>query len=48
MSADSFTELNRHFGHSIVVAKYGDDVNVAIECEDCFEVLFDYDRKIGE
>ena len=47
MSADNFNELVSHFGHSIVVVTYGQDspVNVAIECEDCFEVLLDYDRE---
>lgn len=48
MSANNFTELSRHFGHAIIVAIYGNDDNVAVECVDCFEVLFDYDKEIGE
>ena len=40
-------ELERHFNHSIVIAKYSglDDepVNYSIECEDCFEVIIDQD-----
>lgn len=38
-------ELERHFNHSIVIAKYSglDDepVNYAVECEDCHEVIVD-------
>ena len=40
-------ELERHFNHSIVIARYSglDDepVNYAVECEDCFEVIIDQD-----
>lgn len=40
-------ELGRHYGHSIVIAKYsdldGEPVNYAVECNDCFEVIFDED-----
>ena len=36
-----------HFGHSIEIAKYSDGdwnaVNYAIECVDCFEVIYDED-----
>jgi hypothetical protein len=49
VSADTFTELSRHYGHEIVVARYtgesGEPVNVAIECNDCNEVLLDYERE---
>ena len=37
-------KIAEHFGHSIVIAKYSDEntpVNYSVECEDCFEVLFD-------
>ena len=38
-------ELERHFNHSIVIARYsglmGEPVNYSIECEDCFEVIID-------
>ena len=40
-------ELERHFNHDIVIARYSglDDepVNYAVECEDCFEVIIDQD-----
>lgn len=49
MSADSYKELKRHLGHKIVCVAYGGDGeepwNVSIECEDCNEVLLDYDRE---
>jgi hypothetical protein len=35
-------EIVRHFGHHIVVARYGlpdEPVEYAVECEDCFEVI---------
>jgi hypothetical protein len=55
MSVSSFTELREHIGHKIVCVCYNnppwkfDDTtpiceNVAIECETCNAVLFDYDR----
>jgi ribosomal protein S27E len=43
MSAD-YKDLLRHKDHDVVIAWYGDKEdpdNVAIECEDCNEVLFD-------
>lgn len=48
MGADSFKELIRHIGHNIVCVTYNGDTlddirNVALECEDCNEVLLDYD-----
>jgi hypothetical protein len=49
MSADTFTELSRHYGHKIAVVQYesesGEPVNVAIECDNCNEVLLDYERE---
>ena len=43
-----FTELYRHYGHKVVVARYTDEQNqpiaVAIECEECFEVLLNYEK----
>lgn len=46
-----FEKINDHFGHSIVIARYngyskGKKVvaNVAIECEDCNEVIYDIDN----
>lgn len=47
MSAHSFKDLRRHVGHEIECVVYGipaDPLNVAVECETCFEVLLDFDR----
>jgi len=44
----SFTDLVAHWGHKIEVVTYGGDpedaINVAIECEDCNEILLDFER----
>ena len=43
---DKWEYLLNHQGHKIVVAKYedrGEVLNVSIECEDCWEVLQDYE-----
>lgn len=35
-------ELDRHFNHDIVIARYGpsdEPVEYAVECETCFEVI---------
>lgn len=49
MSANNFRELYRHKGHKVAVVEYldldGEPVNVAVECEECFEVLMDYERE---
>ena len=49
MSANNFDELYRHYGHQVVVAHYTDQegkvLNVAVECEECYEVLMDYDKE---
>ena len=46
MSVNSYKELLEHKGHKIVCVTYGkNDENVAIECEDCNEVLLDYDKE---
>ena len=47
MTAVCFSDLIKHYGHEIVISKYGidDDAwNVAIECETCCEVLLDFDK----
>ena len=47
----SYTKLLKHVGHNIVVAYYGEmpkPENIAIECEDCHEVLIDYDCELEE
>jgi len=46
MGTYKFKELKEHIGHNIVCVGYGKPIqNVAIECEDCNEVLFDYDKE---
>ena len=47
MSATDYRDLSRHIGHKVDVVTYA-EVNVAIECEDCNEVLMDYDNEKGE
>ncbi len=42
MSVLGYTDLTYHVGHKIVCVNYADK-NTAIECEDCNEVLFDFD-----
>ena len=48
MSVYDYKSLLEHVGHKIVIVTYGrsinDSVNVAIECEDCNEVLLDYNK----
>jgi len=45
MGAYDFNDLKRHIGHRIVCVPYGrPPANVSVECEDCNEVLLDYDR----
>ena len=48
MSAFNYDELKRHAGHKITCVTYGEGQNVAIECEDCNEVLLDYDKNETE
>jgi len=54
MSAFNYNELKKHIGHKIVCVGYSkgaisnqetdNPVNVAIECETCYEVLLDFDQ----
>jgi len=44
MSVSSFEELRHHLGHHVVVVVYAGDANAAVECEDCYEVLIDFDN----
>ena len=47
MSANSFEDLKHHIGHKIECVYYGDildPVNIAIECEDCGEILLSFDK----
>lgn len=43
MGAWNYESLKSHVGHKIACVMYGDGENVAVECEDCCEVLMDYD-----
>ena len=51
MSVWNFEDLMRHVDHDVRVSRYvafdtgGQErtLNVAIECEDCYEVLVDFD-----
>jgi hypothetical protein len=45
MSAQNYNDLAEHFGHPLHIAIYGDQTNVAIECEECDEVLLDFDNE---
>jgi hypothetical protein len=44
MSAQNYSDLIAHQGHKLSISTYSGE-NVAIECEECFEVLLDYDRE---
>ena len=44
MAAHSYADLIQHDGHNVVIVTYGDGANVAIECDDCYTVLRDFDR----
>lgn len=47
MSASNFAELLTHAGHDVTVEIYGSDdfiVNVAIECNTCYEIIMDFDN----
>lgn len=46
MSANNYEELMRHAGHKIVCVTYRQHANVAVECEECNEVLIDYDNTV--
>jgi hypothetical protein len=44
VAALEYEVLARHVGHQIACVEYGGGRNVAIECEDCCEVISDIDR----
>jgi hypothetical protein len=51
MAVSNFEELFQHIGHKVECVFYGEDDNprnVAIECIDCNEVLFEFDREEEE
>lgn len=42
-------KLAAHIGHNVVIVTYGSPaVNIALECEDCCEVLADCDPPLPE
>ena len=41
MSVGNLEELKIHRGHKIVIAVYGQDESVCVECETCHEVLYE-------
>lgn len=52
MGVSNFAELKRHAYHRVIVGEYGNYnieppliYNVAVECLDCNEVLFDFDNE---
>jgi hypothetical protein len=49
MAIQNYNDLYAHYGHEIHVNRYtdtlGDVINVSIECEDCYEVLIDFDNE---
>ena len=48
MAVSNYKELRAHWGHEIQVAVYAIDANVAVECLDCNEILFDFDNEKEE
>jgi len=45
----SYEKLREHLGHEVVIARYGTDsqeYNIALECEECYEVIVDYDTPV--
>ncbi|TRZ51292.1 MAG: hypothetical protein D4S01_05105 [Dehalococcoidia bacterium] len=48
MSAHSYNDLRAHIGHKIACVCYGadgeDPENIALECEDCSEVLVSFNK----
>lgn len=51
MGVSNFEELISHYGHDVNLTFFGlhgkieNAVNVAIVCDTCQEVLFDYDKE---
>ncbi len=40
-----YEKIKEHIGHKIECVEYGDGLNVAIECMDCYEVIIDEDKQ---
>ncbi len=43
MGCSNYEELKEHLGHKIVCVSYAEQ-NVSVECEDCNEVIIDYEK----
>jgi len=43
MSAQNYDDLIAHKNHSVSIYTYADE-NVAIECNECYEVLLDFTK----
>lgn len=39
-----YEDITAHIGHELVAVRYGNGVNVAIECETCSMVLLEADN----
>jgi len=39
-----YQKILEHLGHTIEIASYGQGLNVAIECIDCYVVIIDRDH----
>jgi len=48
MAVTCYEDLLRHVGHRIECVTYAGGENVALECEDCYEVLIDFNREKEE
>ncbi|MBS1861904.1 MAG: hypothetical protein JSS68_09345 [Actinobacteria bacterium] len=44
MAAHTYADRARHIGDEVVCVDYANGDNVALECEECREVLLDFDR----
>jgi len=49
MSAETYEDLKKHYGHEIVVGQYtngeGEALAYSVECNDCDEALLTYERE---
>lgn len=43
MSNELYEKLKLHIGHDVCISAYGDMANIALECEDCNEIIIDTD-----
>jgi DNA-directed RNA polymerase subunit M/transcription elongation factor TFIIS len=44
MGCHNYKELSRHVGHDVECVQYANNANVAIECNNCNEVIMDFDN----